>query len=74
VKVYHPKVHFQVEGLGIDHVTVRVETNIPPSERCIRKRRSVLIFAVGCGLAAVVYAQVGMATFVIPPVMAGVTP
>jgi hypothetical protein len=45
VKVYHPKVHFQVEGLGIDHVTVRVETNIPRSERCIRKRRSVLIFA-----------------------------
>ena len=25
MKVYHPKVHFQVEGLGIDHVTVSWE-------------------------------------------------
>jgi uncharacterized membrane protein YoaK (UPF0700 family) len=39
-------------------------------ERCIRLARSVCIFALGCGIAALVYARLGTAVFIAPPFIA----
>jgi len=38
--------------------------------RCITLSRSLCIFAVGCGMAALAYSRVGVLVFIIPPVTA----
>jgi uncharacterized membrane protein YoaK (UPF0700 family) len=38
--------------------------------RCVRLARSVCIFALGCGISALVYARLGTAVFIAPPLIA----
>jgi uncharacterized membrane protein YoaK (UPF0700 family) len=39
-------------------------------DRCVRLARSVCIFALGCGVSALVYARLGTAVFLAPPLIA----
>jgi len=39
-------------------------------DRCARLARSVCIFALGCGISALVYARLGTAVFIAPPLIA----
>jgi uncharacterized membrane protein YoaK (UPF0700 family) len=55
-----------------DRIYPRQGTQVPRS-RLIQMAVNVIVFAIGCGLAALLYARFGVRCFVVPPVVAVVS-
>jgi uncharacterized membrane protein YoaK (UPF0700 family) len=59
------QIMMDIGDLMTDHLPP--EARSAARARCITLLRSVCIFAVGCGMAALAYARVGVLVFIIPP-------
>ena len=59
------QIMMDIGDLMTDHLPP--EARSATRARCITLLRSVCIFAVGCGMAALAYARVGVLAFIIPP-------
>src|SRR5438552_15195136 len=52
-----------------DRMYAPKRTESPPGARFVQMSTNILFFAIGCGAAALLYSQVGVKCFLVPPIV-----